>query len=322
MLNTVKPKDTLFKISKLVGVSVEDLKRINGLENDTISPNQKIKIVYNDSDFAVSADKKEVRYNKETNTKTESIDMRTTADLSKRPLLQKKNKVNGRVLATRKEFVIPNAKGSLSGKTIIINAGHGYSQAGTDHGAAGRNGLDDEWLINYDNAMRLKDKLCAKGAKVIFMQGHVNIITREIPKENNKADLFVSVHVNSSTAEEVKDRTQIYTYNRSSKVNKKSKKLSQIIEKNFDNWIPKNEKIAPEDKYIASDIADYAQSESANFSVIRTAENRQKIPAVLWEVAFMNSRKGRERMSNPAIMNNYADIMTKSIEQAVLQGIV
>ena len=76
---TVKPKDTLSKISRLVGVSVKDLKQINGLSSDMISPNQIIKVVYNDSDFAVSSDNKKVTYDSATNTKTEVVNMKNTA---------------------------------------------------------------------------------------------------------------------------------------------------------------------------------------------------------------------------------------------------
>ena len=325
---TVQPKDTLSQIAEKVGVKVEVLKRINRLTSNTIWPNQKIKIVYNDSDFAIASTKKTIKYDKATNTKNEIIDMSETANLSKRQLLRYKRKVNGQVIATKKVYTPdPAKKGPLSGKTIIVNAGHGYSQAGTDCGTLGRGKVEDEWLVNYDNAMRLKDRLLAKGAKVIFLQGHVNIITKEIKKAENKADMFVSVHVNSCT-EKTQDRTQIYTYNRPSKTNKQSKKLSGLMEKNFDNWIQKHEKIDDKDKFIVKDtvtnskgkkeernVQDYAQSKEANYGVIRTAENEQKIPAVLWEVAFMISPKGRERMSNPTLMNSYSDIMAQSIEQ-------
>ena len=313
----VKPKDTLSKISDLVGVSIDDLRKINNLPTDTIMPNQKIKIVYNDSDFAVSADKKKVCYDSKTNTKKEVIDMAGTANLANRPLLQKKRKINGQVMATRHVFN-PTKQGSLSGKTIIVNAGHGYSQAGTDCGALGIGKVEDEWLVNYDNAMRLKDRLCAKGAKVIFLQGHVNVVTREIPKAENKADMFISVHVNSC-AKNTQDRTQIYTYDKDSAVNNKSKKLSGLMEKNFDSWIPKHEKINDKDKFILKQddkrVQDYAQSMEANYAVVRTAESSQKIPSVLWEVAFMISPKGRERMSNPSLMKSYSDIMVQSVEE-------
>ncbi len=323
---TVKKGDTLSAISKLVGIPSEMLIKLNGLDSDNIKPGQRIKILYNDSDFAVASEDKKIIYDKKTGTTKEIINMSKEYNLNKRPLLQNKVKINGQVAATRKVFV-PTAQGSLSGKTIIINAGHGYSQAGTDCGTLSRGKVEDEWLVNYDNAMRLKDRLCAKGAKVVFLQGHVNIITKEINKAENKADMFISVHVNSCD-KPTQDRTQIYTYNKSSEVNKKSKKLSNLMEKNFDNWIPKHEKINPNDRFtyvkttqnskgktVKKVVQDYAQSKDANYAVVRTAEDVQKIPSVLWEVAFMISPKGRERMSNPALMNNYSDIMAKSVEQ-------
>lgn len=85
-------------------------------------------------------------------------------------------------------------------------------------------GIDDEWLINYDNAMRLKDRLCAQGAKVIFLQGHVNLITKELAKNNNKADMFISIHVNSHD-KPTSDRTQIYASTNKLSINKKAVSL-------------------------------------------------------------------------------------------------
>lgn len=307
----VQQGDTLFKISKRVGVSLNDLIKINGLESDSIKPGQKIFIVYNNSDYAVSEDKKTVSVDKNTNTITEVVDMSSNSKLASRPLLKKKTRINGKVAATRAVFE-PTKSGKLSGKTIIVNAGHGYSQAGTDHGALGIGGAEDEWLYNYDNAMRLKDKLCAQGAKVIFLQGHVNLISPELAKKRNKADMFISVHVNSHD-QKTQDRTQIYRSKNKLAVAEKSKKLSRIMEKRFDNWIPKNERISSKDKFVTNKKQDYAQSMQANYQVVRDAEKMQNIPAVLWEVAFMVSPKGRERLANPKLMTNYADIMARSV---------
>ena len=310
----VKQGDTLSQISRNVGVSLKDLENINGLTSDVIKPGQKIVIVYNNSDYSVSADKKKVVVDKATNTRTETIDMSSEAKLAKRPLLQKKRKVNGKVLATRDVFQ-PTAQGKLSGRTIIVNAGHGYSQAGTDIGTPGLNGMDDEWLLNYDNAMRLKDKLCAQGAKVIFLQGKRRLIENEISKAANKADMFISVHVNS--APNTNDRTQIYYRDNgvSGASRKNSIKLANIMEKNFDKWIPMHETIAGKDKFVFKDKQDYAQS-SVNDNrtgLLKAPLNVQKIPGVIWEVAFMSTQKGRERLADTSLMNNYADVMAQSV---------
>ena len=87
------------------------------------------------------------------------------------------------------------------------------------------------------------------------------------------------------------------------------------MERNFDNWIPKHEKISAKDKFTnpATKKQDYAQSDSANYLVLRESEKKQNIPAVLWETAFMISPKGRERLTNPKLMDRYSDLMTKSV---------
>ena len=304
---TVRPKDTLYAISKRVGVKLDDLIKINNLNKDgIISPGQKIKIIYNDSDFAISSDKKTVTVDKATNTTTEVVDMSGVVNLNNRTLLKEKRKINGKVVATRAVFK-PTKSGSLSGKTIIVNAGHGYSQNGIDAGTPGRKGLEDEWLINYDNAIRLKDKLCAKGAKVIFLQGKKRLIMDEIRKSQNDADMFISVHVNSHD-KPTQDRTQIYFAKQN-----QSKKLAELMEKRFDKWIPENEDISKNDMFKIGGKQDYAQSKHANYDVLTTMEHSQNKPSILWEVAFMVSPKGRERMSNSALMNDYAKCMADAV---------
>ena len=304
---TVKPKDTLFAISRRVGVKLEDLIKINNLDkNGIISPGQKIKVIYNDSDFAIPSDKKKITVDKATNTKIETVDMSGVVNLKNRELLKEKRKINGRVVATRGVFN-PTKSGQLSGKTIIVNAGHGYSESNIDVGAIGRAGLEDEWLINYDNSMILKDKLCENGAKVIFLQGHRRLIKSELHKSQNKADMFISVHVNSNDTP-VQDRTQIYYAAKNS-----SKKLAGIMEKKLSGWIPENETIAEEDKFEIDGEQLYAQTDVSNYMVLKAMEKYQNKPSVLWEVAFMVSPKGRERLSNPELMEDYAQCMTDAV---------
>lgn len=308
-----KEGDSLEKIAKQMEVSVDDLKKINNMSTDEIKAGQKLIVVYNDSDYSVAANKKKVTVDKATNTTTEVVDMSSNKKLKNRPLLQEKRRVNGQVEATRHVFE-PTGKGKLSGKTIIVNAGHGYSQAGTDAGTTGIDNVEDEWLHNYDNAIRLTNRLCRQGAKVIFLQGGVNIIGKEIEKKENKADLFISVHVNACETP-TQDRTQVYFSKNHLGITKKSEKLAQMMERNFDNWIPKHEKISAKEKFInpSTKKQDYAQSDSANYLVLRESEKKQNIPAVLWETAFMISPKGRERLTNPKLMDSYSDLMTKSV---------
>ena len=306
--------DNLSSIAQKVGVKLADLMRINNLTSDALQEGQKLVIVYNDSDYSVDPSKKTVTVDNKTNTKTEVIDMSSDMELKNRPLLQQKRKINGKVAATRKEFA-PTGFGKLSGKTILVNAGHGYKQSGTDKGAGGRDGVPDEWLCNYDNSMRIIERLRKNGARVIYLQGGVNVVSEEMTKANNKADMFISVHVNSYD-KATQDRTQIYSSTKDNlAIHKKSRKLAQIMERKFDNWISKNEKIASKDVFTDPKTRkqDYAQEKEANYQVLRVAEGKCNTPAVLWETAFMISPKGRERLKNPKLMDSYADIMTQSV---------
>ncbi len=311
IIYNVQSGDTLSKIALKTGISVEQLKAMNGLTSDKLSLGQELKVLFTDAEKAVTIKERDIFENRE---------------LIRQPMY-----IDGKVVATRKVFEPTNLNGPLAGKTIIINAGHGYKdQDVIDEGTAGRGGLDPEWLINYDNSMRLVQRLQAKGAKVIFLQGHVDPIMEEMKKKRNNADLFVSVHVNSSETP-TKDRTQVYYYrkeNQDKKTKKTTvetsqsgKKLADIMEGRFDKWIPENETIGEDEKFMRNvsipsgekiRVQDYAQSEGKNLAVLREA-NGKNMPAVLWEIGFMISPKGRERMSNPSLMKSYSDIMTESI---------
>lgn len=289
----VEPNDNLTLISKRVGVSVEDLKKLNNLTSDVIHPNQKIKIIYNNGFYSVSEDKRSVKVDKTTNTVVETIDM--SDEVGNRKYIQKARIVNGSVVATREVFQ-PTKSGKLSGKTIIVNAGHGYKQGGIDRGTAGRGGLESEWLLNYDNAMRLTKRLCAQGAKVIFLQGRERVtplISNEINKAENKADMFISIHVNAGGGkkEVEKDRMEIYHHRDF------SSKLAQTFEAEMDKFTGKPE---------------YAQTKSAGHQVLKTAGNK-KMPGLLWEVAFMDSKEGRKRLGSNKTMNQYSDVLCNSI---------
>ena len=333
-IHTVKSGENLTSIAKKVGMPVKTLMKINGLESDKINPGDRIKLVYDETDFAIPESNRTVKVDTATNTTIETINMGKAHGLATRPLLQNKDKINGKVVATRKVFE-PTKQGKLSGKTIIVNAGHGYQESGgVDGGTPGLKGLDDEYLLNYDNAMRLKDELCAKGAKVIFLQGKRNLILNELPQKRNKADLFISVHVNSGGTNP-SDRTEFHLRTEDVKTKNKASKFADVAEKNFDTWISKNEKIKKKDRFILNKKQDYAQIKhdsrwkiGKNNKKIKNKEYRlalldgvlnsqSNIPYLIWEVAFMNSSKGRERLANDNLMDNYAKVMANSIEETL-----
>ncbi len=294
----VQKGDTLFKISKKYGVSVETLKKLNGLKDNTIHPDQNIKIVYNDVDYAIPESKKTRIEDATTNTVTEIIDMTGVRGLEGCKYLTKR-KVNGKTIATRRVFE-PTGQGKLSGKTIIVNAGHGFTSSGiAEIGTDGRNGVEDEYIVNYHNAMRLTQRLQAQGARVIYLQGNEDpdeLISSELRKKENKADLFISIHVNSSENRNQKDRMEIFYH----KESQAGKAMAKIADQNMEDFYEgKNYKI--EDK-------------PCGYQVLRVMKERYpKTPAILWEVAFMNSKEGQKILKNDKLMNQYADTMCESI---------
>lgn len=305
----VKKGDSLYKISKQVGVSIDDLKSINGLTTNDIYPNQTIKVIYNNVDYAIPESSKKTTVDAKTKTVTEIIDMsKQDPDLKSRPHL-KKMKRNGKIVATREVFN-PTKSGKLSGKTIIVNAGHGYKLSGLeDRGTIGaKYNFPDEWLINYDNSMKVIKKLQAQGAKVIYLQGNESkksqglaLISNAIEEKQNKADMFISIHVNSSQNENQTDRMEIFHHPNSSK----GSEFANIIDENME-------------KYIHTKNKDYKiETKEGDKQVLRTFNKTSKdaAPAILWEVAFINSKEGRQRLSNTDLMNKYADIMCESIIQ-------
>lgn len=143
----------------------------------------------------------------------------------KRPLPEIDSK--GNIIAYVKT-INPTGKGSLSGKTILINPGHGGAMNTVDkHGKInvnfdpgtsnavmskknpnietntfiGNGGKSlEEWVVNQRISDELVKKITAAGGKVIYVQGSVysamNAI-RDIQKKQ-KINMIVSLHSNSS----------------------------------------------------------------------------------------------------------------------------
>ena len=94
----------------------------------------------------------------------------------------------------------PRARGALSGKTIVLDPGHG----GVDSGArffSGAKVVLTEKTVVLDVARRLKDMLVARGATVSMTRcrdSNPSIETRAAVSNRAHPDLFVSVHLNGS----------------------------------------------------------------------------------------------------------------------------
>ncbi len=89
----------------------------------------------------------------------------------------------------------PFHRGPLSGKTIVVEPGHG----GIDVGSIGF-GNQYEKTYNLDIAKRIQSKLIAVGANVIMpfhVDQYMSLAERTLFANRNKADLYLSCHLNS-----------------------------------------------------------------------------------------------------------------------------
>ena len=298
----VKKGDTFDEIARKVGVDVNILMNINNRQKDILLEGEEIKVIFNNSDYdkAPDAVKSDIVNGK----KVEKIDMASSdKPVKSRKYLRYKTKIDGLVVANREEFA-PKGNGKLSGKTIIINAGHGYGQASRDPGAVvEKDGLNQEWILNYDNAMRIIPKLQAQGARVIYLQGHRNLIQKALKEPQNKADLFISLHCNAGNGKEIpQERTQFYYRDNveSGKAKSASIEFAKLAESKFDK------------NYNSKSYAEISTNDERT-GVLKTPINTQKIPGIIWEVAFMDNPTGRKRLKSNTIMNNYMDLMTSTV---------
>src|ERR1700722_12482318 len=88
----------------------------------------------------------------------------------------------------------PTTEGLLTGRTVVIDPGHG----GDDTGAV--NGQAVEKRINLGVALKLADLLRAKGTKVVLTRNidtSIRLDDRAGLANKLKADLFVSIHTNA-----------------------------------------------------------------------------------------------------------------------------
>ena len=309
---TVKSGDSLSKIAQKNGCTVAELQTANGIDDpNKIKKGQVLtipgKVVANNKTEEIATDK---------NPKMNEVVGSGKID---RSLIAEPQKVNGKIVPTQKTFN-PTAEGPLSGKTIVVNAGHGWKANGKfDPGAQSKNGSPDEAYLNFDNAMRLKDELCNQGAKVLFIQGESKLVRQALNNDSKlkNADLFISIHANA-VAGKTDDRTQFYVRQKegSTGAGKESKELANIMEKKFDKWIPANEDISNDEAFVDKKTGeqDYAQvaSNDGRTGVMKPALNNDT-PAVLWEVAYVTEDKGTERLNDAKLMEDYAQVATESI---------
>ena len=177
----------------------------------------------------------------------------------------------------------PFKKGSIKGK-IVLDAGHG----GSDYGAI-REGINEK-DITLDITQRVEAILRSKGLKVASVRNDdifVSLEERVNFAEAQNADIFVSVHVNSSIST---DPCGIETH----WYHEHSKGLADIVHKHLIKQIPSSK-----DRGLFK----------SKFYVI----NHTSAPAILCEIGFLSNTEERNELITEARKQKTAKAIAEGI---------
>lgn len=187
----------------------------------------------------------------------------------------------------------------LSGKTIVVSAGHGVYSTGDaiDRGAVST--VDpsfDEVDFNTYVAQKLRDKLEAAGATVIMIREDENPINmtlyqRSVIANSANADAFIEIHGDSATSTATGIGTWIYT---------DSARLTSSAQVDM-----RNEFGTVMNSAMASATGEPAYVKYGNFSVLRETE----IPCVLIECGFLSNPHDVALLKDPAYWEKLAQGM-------------
>ncbi len=215
---------------------------------------------------------------------------------------------------------------------IVVDAGHG----GHDTGTIGPNGLMEKDLV-LDVAMRLGNLLETRlGSEVIYTRDDDTFIpleTRTAIANQNQADLFISVHANSSREESARG-VETYYLNftsdpdaldvaaRENAVSQKSiHELQDLVKK-----ITLKEKI-DESRELASDVDSSLATGLSSKSLAMRNRGVKKapfivliganMPSILAEISFLSNPADEKKLQTPEYRQKIAESLYKGISKYV-----
>lgn len=176
---------------------------------------------------------------------------------------------------------------SIADMTIVLDPGHG----GHDSGAVGFKGTTEK-AMNLDIALRAKKMLESAGARVVMTRADDTFITldqRPTIANGCAADIFVSIHNNSSAKRNSAAGTETY-YSTS-----QSRELASIMHTELLKTLELPNRGVHQ----------------RNFLVIR----KSTMPAVLLEIAFLNNEKEEALLGTPSFRQRAAEAIVSGIRK-------
>lgn len=198
----------------------------------------------------------------------------------------------------RIDLKVPEAgTGILAGHTIVIDPGHG----GYSLGASGR----EEVMIYEKNitlaiSLKLRSALQALGAEVVMTRDtdvFIPLYDRPALANSLGADLFISIHNDSTGRTNQASGTTTYYHMDHSK----SRSLAKLVQKAISavSGLPSRGAL--------SDSVLYQNG----LAVLRTSN----MPAVLVEVAYINTDRDRKRLIDPEFQQSVADAVAEGVRE-------
>ena len=299
MTVTTSPGRTVLKLPLTRTIGTQDYKAFT-LKNDPVTkrPNRLVVDITADKTATPS-----VVIPKTTPAKTEAAKPAVTAPKAEKPkatvpkvTTPKKTEEKKEEKKVTKSKSSYKTSGGLKGKKITLDAGHG----GSDPGAIGANGTREK-DVTLKITKKVQELLKKKGAKVSMTRtGDKDVYgpnasdvqelqARVDVAEDNDADAFISIHINSSTNKNVGGFSSYY-YPKTSN----DARLAQAVQ----------------DRLVKNFGLDDLGIRKANFYV----NKRCSMPSTLLELAFISNPKEEKLMKSNWYINKLAKSIADGIE--------
>lgn len=180
-------------------------------------------------------------------------------------------------------------EGSLAGKVIVLDPGHG----GRDPGAVGARGLREKDVV-LDVSLRVAESLRAHGAEVILTRSSdtfIGLSRRVSIAEAARADIYVSIHANAHPNRQI-GGTETYYFRNKANANA-SFTLANHLQRELVSTLG------------LRDIG----VKHGSFLVIR----QTSMPSALVELGFLSNAREEERMRTDDFRRHSADAVVRGL---------
>ena len=187
-----------------------------------------------------------------------------------------------------------SAGGKLGEKTIVVDPGHGGTDAGARAGGLSEKNLTLQ--ISKLVVQGLKDH----GTTVLMTRSSdaaVSLTARPKVANNSNADFFVSVHINSNSVANSQSGSFVYYHGG----DKDAKLLADLISDEID-------KVSALKSH--GSRSDFTVAKTKGFAVLRGSE----MPGVLVEVAYINNATDRKHLTDPEFQQLIANAIIRGIK--------